>query len=78
MSQNSFNVSSKTLKAASTKPHSHNIIPRDSDDSLNNYIRKISSIAVLTQEEEKQLPKLLKKAAKKILLKLNSSLYKLI
>lgn len=55
MSQNSFNVSSKTLKAASTKPHSHNIIPRDSDDSLNNYIRKISSIAVLSPEEEKQI-----------------------
>ena len=55
MSQNSFNVSSKTLKAASTKPHSHNIIPRDSDDSLNNYIRKISSIAVLSPDEEIQI-----------------------
>lgn len=63
MSQNSFNVSSKTLKAASTKPHSHNIIPRDSDDSLNNYIRKISSIAVLTQEEEKQIAKIAKEGS---------------
>ncbi len=74
MSQNSFNVSSKTLKAASTKPHSHNIIPRDSDDSLNNYIRKISSIAVLTQEEEKQIAKIAKEGSEKDSLKAKQQL----
>ncbi|MBS6553302.1 MAG: RNA polymerase sigma factor RpoD/SigA [Clostridium sp.] len=74
MSQNSFNVSSKTLKAASTKPHSHNIIPRDSDDSLNNYIRKISSIAVLSPEEEKQIAKIAKEGSEKDSLKAKQQL----
>lgn len=74
MSQNSFNVSSKTLKAASTKPHSHNIIPRDSDDSLNNYIRKISSIAVLSPEEEKQIAKIAKVGSEKDSLKAKQQL----
>lgn len=74
MSQNSFNVSSKTLKAASTKPHSHNIIPRDSDDSLNNYIRKISSIAVLTPEEEKQIAQIAKEGSEKDSLKAKQQL----
>jgi RNA polymerase sigma factor, sigma-70 family len=74
MSQNSFNVSSKTLKAASTKPHSHNIIPRDSDDSLNNYIRKISSIAVLSQEEEKQIAQIAKEGSEKDSLKAKQQL----
>ena len=74
MSQNSFNVSSKTLKAASTKPHSHNIIPRDSDDSLNNYIRKISSIAVLSPEEEKQIAQIAKEGSEKDSLKAKQQL----
>lgn len=74
MSQNSFNVSSKTLKVASTKPHSHNIIPRDSDDSLNNYIRKISSIAVLSPEEEKQIAKIAKEGSEKDSLKAKQQL----
>ncbi len=74
MSQNSFNVSSKTLKAASTKPHSHNIIPRDSDDSLNNYIRKISSIAVLSPEEEKQIAQIAKEGSGKDSLKAKQQL----
>ena len=74
MSQNSFNVSSKTLKAASTKPHSHNIIPRDSDDSLNNYIRRISSIAVLSPEEEKQIAQIAKEGSEKDSLKAKQQL----
>ena len=74
MSQNSFNVSSKTLKAASTKPHSHNIIPRDSDDSLNNYIRKISSIAVLSPEEEQQIAQIAKEGSEKDSLKAKQQL----
>ena len=74
MSQNSLNVSSKTLKAASTKPHSHNIIPRDSDDSLNNYIRKISSIAVLSPEEEKQIAQIAKEGSEKDSLKAKQQL----
>lgn len=74
MSQNSFNVSSKTLKAASTKPHSHNIIPRDSDDSLNNYIRKISSIAVLSPEVEKQIAQIAKEGSEKDSLKAKQQL----
>lgn len=74
MSQNSFNVSSKTLKAASTKPHSHNIIPCDSDDSLNNYIRKISSIAVLSPEEEKQIAQIAKEGSEKDSLKAKQQL----
>ena len=49
MSKNSFKVS--------TKPHSHSILPQSSDDSLNLYIRKISSIAVLSSEEEKTVAK---------------------
>ena len=74
MTQNSSNVSSKTLKAASTKPHSHNIIPRDSDDSLNNYIRKISSIAVLSPEEEKQIAQIAKEGSEKDSLKAKQQL----
>lgn len=44
--------------AASTKPHSNNLIPASGDETLNYYIRKISSIRVLTQEEEKTTAKI--------------------
>lgn len=45
---------SKSSSKVSTKPHSSNIVPQSQDDTLNLYIRKISSIAVLSQEEEKE------------------------
>lgn len=55
MSQNSSKVS--------TKPHSHNLMPQGSDDSLNLYIRKISSIRLLTSEEEKEIAKIAKEGS---------------
>ena len=39
--------------AASTKPHSNNLIPASGDDTLNLYIRRIASLKLLTPEEER-------------------------
>ena len=39
--------------AASTKPHSNNLIPVSGDDTLNLYIRRIASLKLLTPEEER-------------------------
>ena len=47
---------------------------RDSDDSLNNYIRKISSIAVLSPEEEKQIAQIAKEGSEKDSLKAKQQL----
>ncbi len=44
--------------AASTKPHSNNLIPASADETLNLYIRKIASLKVLTPEEEKETAKI--------------------
>lgn len=44
--------------AASTKPHSNNLIPASADETLNLYIRKITSLKVLTPEEEKETAKI--------------------
>lgn len=54
--QNSYNSKFNTnkTKAASTKPDSTNVMPQTTDDTLNLYIRKISSIAVLDAQEEKE------------------------
>lgn len=51
---------SQISSKVSTKPHSHNLMPQGSDDSLNLYIRKISSISVLSQEEEQATAKIAK------------------
>ena len=46
--------------AASTKPHSNNLIPISGDESLNLYIRKIAKIKVLTPEDERATAKIAK------------------
>ena len=49
---------SVSQSSLSTKPHSNNVVPSDSsDDTLSIYIRKISSFAVLSAEEEKETAK---------------------
>ncbi len=45
---------SKCSSKVSTKPYSNNIVPQSQDDSLNLYIRKISSLSVLSPDEEKE------------------------
>ena len=52
MSKNSV-----SLKSNFTKPDSHNVMPQSTDDVLNNYIRRISQIDVLTAEQEKETAK---------------------
>ena len=52
MSRNSV-----SLKSNFTKPDSHNVMPQSTDDVLNNYIRRISQIDVLTAEQEKETAK---------------------
>lgn len=52
--------SNNTLRVVSTKPTTNNVIPQTSDDSLNAYIRQISSIPVLSQQEEKEIARLVK------------------
>ncbi len=47
-------------KNQTTKPGSVSIMPAVNDDVLNNYIRKISKIPVLSASEEKELAKLSK------------------
>ena len=46
--------------AASTKPHSNNLIPASGDDTLNLYIRRIASLKLLTPEEERATAKIAK------------------
>jgi len=61
MSKSFPNPSSNiTLKAVLTKPSSNNVIPQTSDDSLNVYIRQISSIALLSPDEEKETARIAK------------------
>ncbi len=51
--------SSVSQKTVLTKPHSNNVVPASvSDDTLNFYIRKISSYPVLSAEEEKETAKI--------------------
>lgn len=53
------------FKTNSTKPSSQNVMPQVSDDILNNYIRKISNIALLSAEEEKEVAKQAKEGSEK-------------
>ena len=50
-------MSKNSVSSTSTKPSEHNVLPQYCDDTLNNYIRKISKIRVLTADEEKELAK---------------------
>ncbi len=60
MSKNSV-----SLKSNFTKPDSHNVMPQSTDDVLNNYIRRISQIEVLTADEEKETAKTAKEGTAK-------------
>ena len=53
-------MSKNYVSTKSTKPSEHNVLPQYCDDTLNNYIRKISKIRVLTTEEEKELARQVK------------------
>ena len=68
------NPSVTTLRAVSTKPTSNNVIPQTSDDSLNAYIRQISSIPVLTQEDEKETARIAKEGNQEQALKAKQKL----
>lgn len=59
-------MSKNQVSINSTKPSSHNVMPQVCDDTLNNYIRKISKIKVLSAEEEKETARLAKEADKDI------------
>lgn len=59
-------MSKNQVSINSTKPSSHNVMPQVCDDTLNNYIRKISKIRVLSAEEEKETARLAKEADKDI------------
>lgn len=59
-------MSKNQVSINSTKPSSHNVMPQVCDDTLNNYIRKISKIRVLCAEEEKETARLAKEADKDI------------
>lgn len=59
-------MSKNQVSINSTKPSSHNVMPQVCDDTLNNYIRKISKIKVLSAEEEKVTARLAKEADKDI------------
>lgn len=65
---------SQISSKVSTKPHSHNLMPQGSDDSLNLYIRKISSISVLSQEEEQSIAKIAKEGSESESLKAKQKL----
>ena len=58
----------------SSKPNNHNVLPQDNNDTLNNYIRQISSIAVLTQQEEKEIAQIAKEGNKEESLKAKQKL----
>lgn len=60
--QNSFKGN---FNAASTKPNSQSVMPQANDDSLNCYIRKISSIVPLSPEEEKETARIIKEGSAK-------------
>ena len=68
------NPSVTTLSTVSTKPTSNNVIPQISDDSLNVYIRQISSIPVLTQEDEKETARIAKEGNQEQALKAKQKL----
>ncbi len=59
-------MSKNQVSINSTKPSSHNVMPQVCDDTLNNYIRKISKIKVLSAEEEKETARLAKEVDKDI------------
>ena len=59
-------MSKNQVSINSTKPSSHNVMPQVCDDTLNNYIRRISKIKVLSAEEEKETARLAKEADKDI------------
>lgn len=58
-------MSKNPVSFNSTKPASHNVMPNAGDDTLNNYIRKISNIKVLTAEEEKETAQIAKEGNEK-------------
>lgn len=70
--QNSFTHASS--KAASTKPNSQNIMPQANDDTLNLYIRRISSFTVLSAEEEKETARIAKEGSQEESLKAKQKL----
>ena len=61
-------------KAASTKPNENNIMPQSGDETLNQYIRKISSLKVLSAEEEKETAKIAKEGNEQEALKAKQKL----
>lgn len=69
-------TSAVSFKKSSTKPSAHSIMPKDCDDTLNFYIRKISSYEVLTQEDESAIAKTAKEGTKEESLKEKQKLVK--
>lgn len=74
MSQKQNSFTNATSKAVSTKPNSHSIMPQANDDTLNLYIRKISSFAVLSAEDEKETARLAKEGSQEESLKAKQKL----
>lgn len=60
---NNSQFNATKIKAASTKPDSVNVMPQANDDTLNRYIRRISSIAVLDAQDEKETARIAKEGS---------------